>query len=402
MNANADSLRSATCPSCASTDLAAFYSVAATPVTCTSVFDSRDEARAVPSGRVDLVYCRGCSLIFNPRFDPVLADVGARYESSQAASGHFSEFTRSLSRRWVERYSLVGKTVLEVGCGHGEFLERMLADGVARGVGLDPVSTGVTASAGPLQILARRFDASTVDIEADALVCRHTLEHIPDLREFLGHLASWARRRQNRVVLFEVPATERILTERAFWDVYFEHCNYFTADSLSCAFGIAGFNVRVMDRVYSDQYLILEATIDTGGGTTPLRAPPDNLAECRHFGNESRLAIERCDQGLIDIETKGRSIVLWQGAAKTVGFLATLGQSGLIQCAVDMSPARHGKFLPGTGLPVHAPEALRQIEAPYVVLMNPVYRKEVAEKLAGMGVNANLLTVNELCASEPA
>lgn len=352
----------------------------------------------MPTGRVELFHCGGCGLIFNPHFDTALAEVGARYEGSQGASAHFTQFARSLARSWVERYRLAGKSVLEIGCGRGEFLRLLLQEGVGRAVGLDPVATPNEDSDAPLQLLSRRFDASTLDIEADAVVCRHTLEHIDDVGGFLRLLAQWARRGGDRVVLFEVPATERVLAECAFWDVYYEHCSYFTAGSLVQAFRCAGFEVRRVERVYGEQYLILEA-VACANAPEPLAPPGESvLDDCLRFGQEARRAIDRCDQGLEALSSLGAPVVLWQGASKTVGFLSSLHRAELVHSAVDLSVQRHGKFLPGSGLPVHSPEALKAIRPQFVVLMNAVYAGEVQAMLRHLGSRATLLTVNDLCA----
>jgi SAM-dependent methyltransferase len=392
------------CPSCSSVDLTAFHSVAATPVTCAAVFDTPEEARAVPLGRVELKFCNSCTLVFNPLFDSVLAEIGARYESSQAASAHFSQFARALSRSWVDRYALVGKTVLEIGCGHGEFLRLMLGDGAARAIGLDPLASAAACDSDPalvgLSVRPQRFDELTLDVAADAAVCRHTLEHVPQVNRFLTLLAEWSRRGRGRVVLFEVPAAERVFSEAAFWDVYYEHCSYFTVESLEQVFWLAGFNVKRVEHVYGDQYLILEATVG-GDRVEPLHVDFERVkSDCLEFGKRAEQAIARCDNGLRVLAASGRPVVLWQGAAKTVGFLSALGQANLVQSAVDLSVQRQGKFLPGSGLAVHAPEQLRHIDPEYLVLMNPVYFDEVQASLDQLGVAARLLTVNELCDGE--
>src|SRR5207248_192947 len=151
------------------------------------------------------------------------------------------------ARDWVQRLVLAGKTVLEIGCGHGDFLVELLRAGVGRAIGLDPLagSNRVTSEIDDrLQLIAAPFDQDRIDTEADAVVCRHTLEHIADVAGFLRLLARWARRKRDRVVLFEVPASERIFAEGAFWDVYYEHCGYFTESSLAFAFARAGFEVQ--------------------------------------------------------------------------------------------------------------------------------------------------------------
>ena len=388
------------CPSCGGLAATAFYSVRETPVTCTSIFDTPQQAMAVPMERVELVVCQGCGLIYNAAFDSARAEIGARYESSQAASAHFSTFARSLAKSWVDRHALVGRTVLEIGCGHGDFLRLLLGEGVASAVGIDPLATPEPGPAtARLELRAGLFDASTPDVKAAAAVCRHTLEHVHAVHEFLLALAAWARREPGRVVLFELPATERLITERAFWDVYYEHCNYFTADSLIRAFELAGFEVTHQERVYGDQYLTIEGRIRHGAAPPAQYVPAGWPAQCRSFGEEVRATVARCDRRLEEMAEHGGPIVLWQGAAKTVGFLAALGRADLVHSAVDLSPQRQGRFLPGSGLPVHAPAELQQIAPKHVILMNPVYVGEVRAMLESLGVRATLLTVNDLCAA---
>ncbi len=414
------------CPSCSARDVAAFFAIDRTPVTCATVFDTLAQAVAVPTSRVELTFCRSCGLVFNPWFDEDLANVGARYESSQSNSGHFSKFARSMSASWVQRYQLRGKTVLEIGCGHGDFLHLMAEDGIGKGIGLDPnlalpstarTKTSGVGSAQVVHLHARRFDAalalssSDADaalVDADAVVCRHTLEHIGNLHFFLCGLAHWARQKPQRMVLLEVPATERILDGLAFWDVYYEHCNYFTAESLKHAFALAGFEVQRAECVYDGQYLILEATATATashdelvrGASMHESALAAQWRRCEHFASRANVSIAHAISGLRRLASQGRPVVIWQGAAKTVGFLAALGQKTGVHSAVDLSPQRHGKFLPGCGLQVVAPETLPAIDPGSVVLMNPVYKAEVHQHLQQLGLRCRLLTVDQLLAGD--
>jgi hypothetical protein len=390
------------CPSCAGAHAIPFFRVAATPVTCTSIFDSTEQARAVPSGPVDLAVCPACGLIYNTAFDSARAQIGARYESSQAASAHFGAFARDLARTWVKRHALAGRTVLEIGCGQCDFLRLLLDTGVRHGIGVDPLApTPPPADGARLEIQQRLFDDTTLDIEAKAAVCRHTLEHIDDVDGFLQALGRWAARDSERVVLFELPATERLLDDRGFWDVYYEHCNYFTARSLTHAFERAGFEVLRCEPTYGDQYLLLEARAAATRELAPQRrGVADIVTRCAEFAREVAAAVDRCGHRLRAMSASGGPIVLWQGAAKTVGFLAAIPDRDRVHCAVDLNVQRHGRYLPGTGLAVIAPEALRALRPAHVVLMNPVYRDEVRAMLDRLGVAARLTTVVELCGSE--
>ncbi|MCZ7627714.1 MAG: hypothetical protein M5U19_00760 [Microthrixaceae bacterium] len=76
-----------------------------------------------------LRFCLGCGFIWNARFGAKLSEYSSRYEETQGFSERFNDFARDLAKRWVEKHSLAGRTVLEVGCGKGEFLEMMCEAG---------------------------------------------------------------------------------------------------------------------------------------------------------------------------------------------------------------------------------------------------------------------------------
>lgn len=396
-----DSLEpSRVCPICGSQDWTIFYEVQSVPVTCTSVFTTPAAARSVERGKLELAFCNRCAFVFNRAFSPSLAQIGSRYESSQSASAHFSAYVRSLAAEWVERYGLGGKTVLEIGCGNGDFLRELLRSGVGKTIGMDPIVSRypiADAINDKLQLIDAAFNESYGNVEADALVCRHTLEHIHDAGHFLRLIAQWAGDDRGRLVLFEVPACERIFAERAFWDIYYEHCNYFTEASLRYTFAQCGLDVQRLVRTYDDQYLVIEAR----AGEPHLGPPPsvDVAADKKSalfFGGQAYRMIERARCNVRALREEG-TVVIWQGAAKTVGFLTALGEAEKFSCAVDMSPHRQDLYLPGMGLKVVSPHKLADCQPHSVVLMNPVYRAEVDTLLRAMVPATRLYTANEIC-----
>ena len=185
------------CPLCAAAESRRFFSITDVPVTCASIFASSAEARRVPRGGVHLAVCAVCGFVFNPAFDPALAAIGARYESSQSASAHFSAFARSLAAEWIDRHALQGRTVLEVGCGSGDFLRQLRRSGVGAAVGIDPLADSGAAADG-VRFIADVFDERYAELDGTALVCRHTLEHVQDVSGFLRHIRRWAQGRRDR------------------------------------------------------------------------------------------------------------------------------------------------------------------------------------------------------------
>ena len=381
------------CPVCQTPELSDFLSVTGVPVTCTSIFATQVEARNIPCGDIDLCACRRCSFAFNRSFDAKLGEVGARYESSQAASAHFSAFAKSLADDWVSRYGLRSRTIVEVGCGGGDFLRQLIDSGAAYGVGIDPLAPSLDHPR--IRTLSESFDPNSHDCEAAALICRHTLEHVADVGNFLRKIRTWAGAAPDRIVLFELPDAERVFSQRAFWDVYYEHCNYFTLGTVRTAFERAGLQILRISRAYNDQYLLVEARAGSPIEESLDPAIDHALSTYRDFAHDVKASVGQCGKSLGQLAANSR-VVIWQGAAKTVGLLSFLGDTSAIECAVDLNPERQGRFLPGTGLPVFAPEALRKIRPENIVLMNPVYLDEVRAAVRELQVSAQIHSINDL------
>jgi hypothetical protein len=94
---------------------------------------------------------------------------------------------------------------------------------------------------------------------------------------------------------------------------------------------------------------------------------------------------------LAGLAARGRRVALWGAGSKAVAFLATLGDAArVVQCGVDINPYRQGHFLPGTGLPIVGPAFLETFRPDAVVIMNRIYRDEIARDLAGRGLAPEL------------
>lgn len=387
------------CPLCNHSQVVDGFAIANAPVTVASVFSAAEEARTVPTGQIQLACCTRCGFVFNRAFDPDLAKLGAKYESSQRTSPHFSAFARELAKEWVDRYGLRGGHVIEVGCGDGAFLAELLQAGVTSVTGIDPLAQSnlvPTEHSAQAQFRKHNFTADDARLPANALVCRHTLEHIPNVAEFMKLLRLWSEHNPDSPILIEVPAADRIFAEGAFWDIYYEHCNYFTLASLRHAFESAGLCVKHLKLAYDGQYILLDSE-----GRVPAIAWGSALAEdtlytFSRFSASSHEVVERCRSRLLSLAGEGGPVVLWQGAAKTVGFMTAIGGDIPLAGAVDLNPMRQSQYLPPSGLRVLIPDELVNIGPRHIVLMNPVYKSEVQVKLDAMGVETSLHTIDQL------
>jgi SAM-dependent methyltransferase len=387
------------CPLCGGTVLEEFLHQPSVPTHVIALCDAPDEARAWPRGSLRLVACADCGLIFNADFESRLIESSARIEETQAFSPHFTAYAEALAADWIDRFDLRGRRVLEVGCGKGEFLAALCRLGAARGIGFDPGARAdriAPDAAGRVELVVDRFDDRHLDVEADALVCRHTLEHVPEVARFLDLLRRWAARRSRPpVLLFEVPDVARVLRETAFWDVYYEHCSYFTRDSLRHAFERTGFRVLGERAVYDDQYLILEAEPGTAAAAGRQAYAEGVLEAAARFGRSVRQAARGAASHLARLRRDG-PVVVWGGGSKGCAFLTALELGDLVAAVVDVNPHKQGKYLIGTAHPVVGPEHLRRLRPAHVVVMNPVYLGEIAETLRGLGLEAALHAANDV------
>jgi SAM-dependent methyltransferase len=385
------------CPNCDVPGLDPFYEVSDIPAHCVMLMHTREQAVAYPRGDLRLGFCRACGFITNTLFDPALNEYSPDFEETQHFSPTFDRWARQLIDRLVRDYDIRGKQIIEIGCGKGEFLALLCEAGDNQGIGIDPGCIpgrlqGVGASR--VRLIRDLYSEKYSDLPADVVCCRHTLEHIQPTRAFMQMVRRVIGPRQDTLVFLEVPDMTRVLRERAFWDIYYEHCTYLTAGSLARLFQSTGFEIIELVRDFDDQYLWITAR-PTDGPTTPSLALESDLAvtaaDVASFRAQAPNDVRAGRDLIRSLAAEGRKPVLWGAGSKAVALLTTCGIGPEIECLVDINPHKAGKFLPGTGHPVVAPEFLREYQPQLVIAMNPVYQDEIRQHLSALAVAADIV-----------
>ncbi len=389
------------CPSCGAADPAVFHEQAEVPAHSVLLMRVREAAVDYPKGEIRLGFCGACGFITNLAMDPALHEYSGRYEETQGFSDTFNAFAGRLAEGLIERYGIRGKRILEIGCGKGEFLALLCRLGGNRGIGFDPAYVPERNPAPPgldITFAADLYSDRHAGIPADLVVCKMTLEHIMDTFGFVQMVRRTIGDRPETVVFFQVPDATRILREVAFWDIYYEHCSYFSAGSLARLFRRAGFDVLDLRTDFDGQYLMIEARPAVGRPPSPPgpeEADLEALArDVARFGEQRPLQVDRWRRSLRQMRAAGRRPVIWGGGSKAVAFLTALGTDGAaVEYVVDVNPFKHGTYLAGTGHEIVGPEALREYRPRVVIVMNPVYRDEIALSLDRLGVDAAISTL---------
>jgi hypothetical protein len=387
----------AACWSCGRPDPQPFYRLEGIPISSCVLLSSHAEAVGFPRGDLELCFCEACGFIQNGLFDPALLDYSQDYEESQGFSPTFAAFAQGLVDRLIELYGIRGKKVFEIGCGKGDFLSLICKSGDNQGLGIDPgFREGRLAPDVDARVVQAFFTEPAVDLTGDLICCRHTLEHIQPVGDFVSLVHQSAAQQAGSVVFFEVPDTSRILIEGAFWDIYYEHCSYFTLGSLGRLFRATGFDPLSLRKGYDDQYLLLEARVrvDDSTGSFPGEDDLDEIRSgVRSFVDATHAAIASWEDRLEEANAAGKKVVIWGASSKGVAFLTSLRNGDTVEYAVDINPYKQGRFMPGAGQEIVGPDFLEDYRPDLVIPMNPIYLEEIRSDLMGRGLTPELLAV---------
>lgn len=386
------------CPNCGHDELAIFYEVRDVPVHSCLMMSSEEEATNFPSGDVVLGFCDRCGFITNTQFDRKWSAYAPNYEDQQSYSPTFNKFSLKLANHLIDKYDLHNKDIIEIGCSKGDFLLLLCELGNNRGVGIDPsVVPGrvVSEAAERVTFIQDYYSEKHGEYVGDFICCRHTLEHIQPTSEFIKTVRKSIGDR-NTVVVFEIPDNTRVLKEQAFEDIYYEHCSYFSPGTLARLFRDSGFEVTDLYCEYGDQYLLIEAR--------PISMPSQDIhpfeenvddvaADVQLFTEKIAGKLEYWKQYLDDAQANQEKVVVWGSGSKCVAFLTTLKTIDKIEYAVDINPHRHGKFIPGVGKEIMAPEFLKTYQPDKVIVMNAIYQQEISDMLDEMGVKTEVVAL---------
>lgn len=376
------------CPICESRRIEVFLERPSVPVVQNYPVESAAAARAIPRGDLRLACCVECGFVCNTAFSEDLLLYGSGYENDQTFSPLFDGYVTGLAARIVDKHGVRGQHVIEVGCGRGAFLRSVCALGKNTGCGFDPSYVGPdVVDDGRVRFKREYYGSSFADEPADAVVCRHVIEHVAQPLVLLGAIRAALADISEAKLFFETPDVRWIFDRVVIQDLFYEHCSYFTAETLRLALVRAGFSEISVEQIFGGQYLWLT-------GSARRQAPPprtakdaalNTLESAHRFG---RLASERSQllKERVQVLRRKGPIAVWGAGAKGVTFLNHLDPTGTIfDSVVDINPRKQAKFVPGTGHPIVSPADLLARGVTSVVAMNPNYVGEIYADIAAQG-----------------
>lgn len=332
------------------------YRVEGLPAFQNRMYPSREAARTCPRGDVRLVEDLKTGLVYNQAFRPKLMEYDSNYQNEQGNSPVFQRHLESVAdliETHMDREGLV-----EVGCGKGLFLELLAARG--SGIqGYDPTYEGDNPR------IVRKYFSKDLGIRGKGLILRHVLEHIQNPVSFLQQLKE--ANGGGGTIYIEVPCFDWICRNRTWFDIFYEHVNYFRLTDFSRMFGV----VHEARRTFGGQYLSIVADLAT------IRDPVADRDDRPQFP----------DDFLVGLTARApKDAAVWGGASKGVLFCLMMERAGVeVAHVIDINPAKQGQFLPATGIQVESPDGClpHLPDGATIYVMNSNYLPEIRDMSGG-------------------
>jgi hypothetical protein len=260
----------------------------------------------------------------------------------------------------------------------------------ARGIactGVEPTaSTAAAARAKGIEIVQDFFgrrlaaDMASHGLQADLMAANNVLAHVPDINDFAAGFAELLKPRG--VATFEFPHLLRLMTDAQFDTIYHEHFSYLSLTAVQRVFEGAGlqvFDVQELTthggslRVFAQRAESAAHPVAPAVTAMLQRETQAGMRTAAYYqGLQPRAERIRDDllRFLREAKREGRSVVAYGAAAKGNTLLNFAGVGNdLIRCVVDLNPAKQGKFMPGSRIPIVGRETLDRERPDYLLVL---------------------------------
>ena len=311
---------------------------------------------------LNLFQCSSCGLVQLSE-KPV-----SYYKEVIRASSFSSEMKRFRSEQfvsWVDKYNLKGKSILEVGCGRGEYLSIFKQTEVSLAHGIEYSKESVSSCINSEISVTKGFFGDENFVlpkqKYDGFICLNFIEHWPNPNKVLAHLKK--NLSEDAIGIVEVPNFDMILKQGLYSEFISDHLLYFTKETLTFMLNYNGFEVIECSVIWHDY--ILSAVVRK-------RKRIDlSLLKSRKLNVETEL------NSFIDKFEK-KEVAIWGAGHQSLAVMSLAKLENKIRYVVDSAPFKQGKYTPATHFPIVAPIELVNNPVKAVIIIAASYSNEVA------------------------
>ena len=347
-----------------------------------------------------VMVCTECWLVQTEDFTDHEELFSADYAYFSSFSDSWLRHARSYVEAMVERFALgTGAHVVEVAANDGYLLQYVRERGIPC-LGVEPTaSTAAVARSKGIEIVESFFgrrlasELRAAGKAADLMVANNVLAHVPDINDFVGGFSILLR--ESGVATFEFPHLLRLVEGVQFDTVYHEHFSYLSLLAVARIFernGLRACDVEELE-THGGSLRVFAQRADTGASPVAARVEAMLAREraagmtaasyYQDFQPRAEKIKDDLLQFLIDAKRSGKTVAAYGAAAKGNTMLNFAGvRPDLIAFVVDRNPAKQGKFMPGSRIPIVAESELQESRPDHVLVLPWNLAPELGKQLS--------------------
>jgi len=341
--------------------------------------------------------CDECLLVQLEDYVPA-DEIFREYAYFSAYSDSWVEHARVYAEAMIKRFGLgEGSLVVELASNDGYLLQHFVARSVPV-LGIDPAANVAEAArTRGVETLVEFFDSELARRlvkdggRGDLIVANNVLAQVPPLNDFVAGIEILLA--PQGVATIEVPHLARLIEGLQFDTIYHEHFSYFSLFTLERLFSRHGLEIFDVEELQSHGGS-LRVFVQRQGAPHAVQASVARvLADERAVGYDSvdgyrdfgrRVAETKWSllELLIGLRRDGKQVVGYGAPGKGNTLLNYCGiRTDLLEYTVDRNPYKHGRFLPGTHIPIFPPERIAETRPDYILILPWNLRREIAAQL---------------------
>jgi len=321
------------------------------------------------------------------------------YAYFSSYSDSWVEHARQYTEKVAARFSLNSNSqVIEVASNDGYLLQHFVGRGIPV-LGIEPAAnTAEAARAKGVKTIDEYFSPQVArrlvndGVHADLLVGNNVLAHVPDLNGFVAALKILLAK--TGVLTMEFPHLQQLIEQNQFDTIYHEHFCYFSFQTVSKVFRAHGLEVFDVDQLPTHGGSLRVYARHVGDDSKPVMdnvvrlseqesaAGLDNIETYGRFTRRVETTKHQLLHFLIQAKAKGKRIAGYGAPGKGNTLLNYCGiRQDFLDYTVDRNPGKHGKYTPGTHIPIHPPDKIFETQPDYVLILPWNLRSEITKQM---------------------
>ncbi len=310
--------------------------------------------------------CKSCGLV-QVKGEPV-----AYYRDvirATSVSQEMKEYRQSQFGKWIKKYHLTGKKIVEIGCGRGEYM-KIMADFPVKLYGIEHKKESVVYDRKSGLSVSEAFIENADEMieygPYDGFYILNFLEHIPYPNQFLQGICN--NLTDSGIGLVEVPNFNMILEKKLFSEFIADHLMYFTKDTLRLILECNGFEVLEVNELWYDY--IISAVVR--------KKKPIDIVPLK---NQKDLITNQVWEYIDRVKVKGGEVAIWGAGHQSMAVLSITEIYKEISCIIDSASFKQNKYTPATHIKIVKPDILTEGNITDVLIIAGGFSDEIAHIL---------------------